>query len=508
MDQARDPLRKYRKPLIGVAFIAIVTGLFWPESKDSQDNLMVTGESASEVFDDSGGAVEPVEPVVPTYQEFTYTIQTGDTLGSIFSKLQLPAATMYRLLEADEDFLQLDSLMPGQRLAFIREGEDLLVTRMQMEIDRIQLLDFVRDGDIYAGELIIHETTPVERTVHGVIQGSLYASAARVGLTPGEIDTISRLFEEKINFARDFRAGDSFKILFDDLYVDGKPTGRSTLKAVVINTRRRELAAYLHDDGQYYDEAGRSLNRAFLKRPLKIGYRISSSFNPSRVHPVTGRVSAHNGTDYATPIGTPILTISDGVVTRAGNHPIAGKYVNIQHTDRYSTRYLHLSKINVRQGQRVEIGDVIGLSGMTGRVTGPHLHFELHVEGRPVDFVRYSLPEARQLDDQQMIAFRSLMRTYLVRMHGIIARRVRGRRRLLLRRRLFRRRLLRCNNVNHTFFDGISFFKAAAVFNSCCFFYRKVEIRLGIEVRCIHHSLLKTSTLKSCRIRMEKRLKQ
>ena len=158
------------------------------------------------------------------------------------------------------------------------------------------------------------------------------------------------------------------------------------------------------------------MSRAFLTTPLKQSYRISSSFNPRRLHPVTGRISPHNGTDYATPIGTDLLSISDGVVTRIGDHPIAGKHITIQYTDKYSSRYLHLNKILVKQGQRVSMGEVVGRSGKTGRVTGPHLHFELHAQSRPVDFKQYPLPEGRQLDETQMIAFRQLMTVYLVRM--------------------------------------------------------------------------------------------
>ncbi len=349
-------------------------------------------------------------------QRIGYTIKSNDTLSSIFTSLSLPQATMYKLLEADQDFLQLDNLMPGQELRFTREGDNHLVTRMEMVIDSVNTLVFIRDGDDYEGEMQSHVTNVVERSVDGAINNSLYQSASRAGLTPGEIEQISRLFEDKINFARDLRAGDSFQMLYDDIYVGDTHTGRSTLKAVVFNLRNKQLAAFLHDDGQYYDETGQSLNRAFLKSPVPGAFRISSHFNLKRLHPITKRISPHRGTDYATPIGTKALAISDGVVTRVGDHPVAGRHITIQHTDTYSTRYLHLNRILVKQGQRVSIGDVVAETGNTGRSTGPHLHFELHTNGTAVNFITYRLPEGRQLDPNQMVAFRELVGQYLAKL--------------------------------------------------------------------------------------------
>ena len=420
MDNPRDFLHKNRKTAVSLALVAIFAGLLWPEETRSEyeiipDGLQVASQDDIEIM--SSASTEQPETNQVLSQTLQYKVEAGDTLSSIFSELNLPSATMYRLLEADLDFVQLDTLMPGQTLNFTLEGDSRLVTRMELAIDPIRSLEYIRHDDEYEGNLITHDTIGVERSVHGIINGSFYLSAQNAGLTPLEIGTITRLFEEKINFSRELRAGDTFQVLFNDLYIDENYTGRSALKAVIINANRRKLAAFLHDDGQYYDEDGRSLNRAFLKSPLKKRYRISSHFNPTRLHPVTGRVSPHNGTDYATPIGTPIVAISDGVVTRAGNHQFAGKYVNIQHTDRYTTRHLHMDKIYVRQGQQVNIGDVIGTTGKTGRVTGPHLHFELHASDRPVNFITYRLPEGRLLDSKEMLAFKTLIRVYLARMN-------------------------------------------------------------------------------------------
>ncbi|MGI9276876.1 MAG: peptidoglycan DD-metalloendopeptidase family protein [Endozoicomonas sp.] len=403
--------------MAAIALVVSVSAFFWPQKEISVENEADLQALSQLSLPDSDSFTEdqrvsPEEPPAGP-EEIAYTIQDNDTLGHIFSRLELPRATMYKLLEADHDFLRLDDLRPGQELLITREGENRLVTRLQLVIDRINTLEFVRDGEEYTGEMLAHETNVVERRIEVVVTSNLYQNAIDFGMTPAEVDVIARLFEDKVTFSKDLRLGDTIQVLFDDLYVGDTATGRSTIKAIVFRNNRRNLAAFLHEDGQYYDQDGRSLHRAFLRYPLAQRYRISSHFNPRRLHPVTGRISPHNGTDFATPVGTEILSISDGVVARAGNHPIAGKYVDIKHTEKYSTRYLHLDKILVRSGKRVSMGDRVALSGQTGRVTGAHLHFELHANGRPVDAMKYPLPEGRQLNESQMIVFRRLVDTYL-----------------------------------------------------------------------------------------------
>lgn len=138
---------------------------------------------------------------------------------------------------------------------------------------------------------------------------------------------------------------------------------------------------------------------------------MSSRFNPVRKHPVTGRVSPHNGADFATPIGTKVVAPGDGVVTMVTDHKFAGKYIVIEHGNKFRTRYLHLSKSLVRKGDRVSRGQVIALSGNTGRSTGPHLHYEFHVNGRPVDPMKVPLPTSTQLNSAELSEFISLVRS-------------------------------------------------------------------------------------------------
>jgi len=187
--------------------------------------------------------------------------------------------------------------------------------------------------------------------------------------------------------------------------VEGKTIGKDRLLAARVLSRGKEFGAYLHSDGSYYNAQGESLVPALLRYPTKKKYRISSHFNPRRVHPVTGRVKPHNGVDFAMPTGTPILSTGHGRVTRVASHRYAGKYIDIDEFGPYSTRFLHLSKILVKKGQQVERGQVIALSGNTGRSTGPHLHYELHIKGRPVNPMTADIPMLKSIPNSEIKDF-------------------------------------------------------------------------------------------------------
>jgi murein DD-endopeptidase len=159
-------------------------------------------------------------------------------------------------------------------------------------------------------------------------------------------------------------------------------------------------------NGNYYDEQDKSLACALLRYPMRGDYRITSHSSKARRHPITRRVAPHNGVDFAMPPGTPVLSTGNGVVTRVHKHPFAGKYVEIQHGSRYASRYLHLSRILVRPGQTVKRGTRIAFSGNTGRSTGPHLHYEFHVGGRPVNPLTARIPVASSVPKEKLKEFK------------------------------------------------------------------------------------------------------
>ncbi|MFM2587955.1 peptidoglycan DD-metalloendopeptidase family protein [Vibrio sp. TBV020] len=345
---------------------------------------------------------------VQDYPNYEYVIQAGDNLSSIFEQLGFGYSELMKIMETDLNFLALDTLKPGNTLRFWKDEESGYLSKMELEFSLVERAVYSRldDGSYEFSDIKIPGEWKLFPMV-GEINGSFSQSVNSLGLGNNEIEQIVTLLKDKINFARDLRAGDKFEVVQSRQFVDEQLTGNREIKAVKLYNRDRVLTAYLHSDGQYYDQKGDSLQRAFQRKPVNGGYRLSSNFNPTRKHPVTGRVSPHNGTDWATPTGTPIVSTGDGVVIMTRKHPYAGNYVVIQHGSRYKTRYLHLSKILVRKGQKVSRGQRIGLSGSTGRVTGPHIHYELIDRGRPVNAMKANIPMASSVPKKEMAAFKS-----------------------------------------------------------------------------------------------------
>ncbi|WP_254304073.1 peptidoglycan DD-metalloendopeptidase family protein [Shewanella sp. VB17] len=342
--------------------------------------------------------------------DYVKEVASGDTLSDLFADAGVDQKTMYRVLEVDLDVLALDTLKPGNKISFWLNDKGEL-QKLELYFSAARQVTFSRfdDGD-YNVEEFHHDGVWQNRAVSGEIHGSFYVSAKKAGLSAAEIQRVESLLKEKLNFARDLRAGDTFSVLMNEQFIEGNATGASDIIAVTIHRGRNDINAYQNSDGNFYDEQGRSLSRAFQRIPLQKNYRISSSFDRYRHHPVTGRTAPHNGTDFATPTGTPVVAPGDGVVSLVTKHRFAGTYVVIDHGNKYRTRYLHLSKALVHKGQRVSRGQVIALSGNSGRVTGPHLHYEFHVNGRPVNPMKANIPLASQLSKKEMSEFQQLVK--------------------------------------------------------------------------------------------------
>ncbi|WP_093273268.1 peptidoglycan DD-metalloendopeptidase family protein [Vibrio xiamenensis] len=340
--------------------------------------------------------------------DYEYVIQSGDSLSKIFEQLGFGYSDMMKVMETDLNYLALDTLKPGNTLRFWRSEDGKSLEKMELEFSVVERVVYTRlDDGSYEYKDVKIPGVWKELPMIGEIHGSFSQSVAQLGLNNTEIEQVVSLLKDKVNFARDLRAGDKFELVQSRQYVGDTLTGNREIQAVKIFNRGKVFSAYLHSDGQYYDHNGQSLQRAFQRKPVNGNYRISSGFNPYRKHPVTGRIAPHNGTDWATPVGTPIVATGDGVVVMTRKHPYAGNYVVIQHGSIYKTRYLHLSKILVHKGQKVTRGQRIGLSGQTGRVTGPHIHYELIIRGRPVNAVTAKIPMASSVPKSEMAAFKT-----------------------------------------------------------------------------------------------------
>lgn len=386
-----------------------------PETRHSADleltqSLPGEDESSLTAVDDSLITQPELETVVvsePEVQlEYKIAIDLGDTLSTLFDQADVGQTVMYQILAADEQLLALDILRPGNLLTFRKNPETLELDEMELYIHAGSQVIYRRvDDQNFEFIEVIHEGDWEQEIVAGEIYGSFYVSAIRAGLSKAEIHEINKLLGEQIDFNRQIQAGDRFQVVRNSQYVNDEFTGQTSIEAIRLQQRSRAYTAFLFEDGNYYDSNGESLTRAFRRMPHNQNFRVSSNFNPRRLHPVTGRVSPHNGTDFAMPTGTPVVSIGDGVVTRVENHPFAGRYLEIQHGSTYKTRYLHMHRIDVRRGDSIQRGQRIGLSGATGRVTGPHLHFELHINGRPVNPMTANLPMASSVPREQLAEF-------------------------------------------------------------------------------------------------------
>lgn len=288
-------------------------------------------------------------------------------------------------------------MRPGSIISYRRSFTDGSVREMAFKLDADRMLSMQRSGDSWAGAI---EEVPVRQdtaVLAGTVLTSLYSA-----LLHGEGDIpraerervadllADRVFAWQVDFSRDLRKGDSYRILYErDLRPDGTArSGRVLAVQFSINGRDYEAYRLEGENGadEYYERDGESLRRAFLKAPLQFR-RISSSFSLSRFHPILQRSRPHYGIDYAAASGTPVRAVGDGTVVSANRTAGYGNIIEIRHKNGYTTRYAHLRGFarGIRAGVRVKQEDVIGYVGMTGLATGPHLHYEFRQNGNPID---------------------------------------------------------------------------------------------------------------------------
>jgi murein DD-endopeptidase len=408
----RKCLNKRRKRRMLLLCVVIITALSWLTWKTFYPSAFAVANMDPPGFGsaDARPTPEPDHITTPAIPEpdliFTWTIAEGDTLCAIFENYEISQNVLYQILSADEPLLALDVIRPGHLLTFTldRETRDLLSMELFVHPGKRVIYKRTDDGSFDYDEITIPGEWQ-EELLDGDINSSFYVSARNSGLTDQETGNITELFRDKIQFARDMRSGDRFEVVHSRQFIDGEFTGQSRIEGVRIFRGKRIYSAFLFDDGNYYDLEGKSLARAFRRYPMKGHYRVTSSFSRARLHPITRRIAPHNGVDFGMPAGTAILSTGDGVVTRVSNHPFAGKYIEIQNGSHFTTRYLHLGRILVRRGQTVQRGERIALSGDTGRSTGPHLHFELHVNGRAVNPLTAKIPMASAVPDGKLVEF-------------------------------------------------------------------------------------------------------
>ncbi|MFG6666214.1 peptidoglycan DD-metalloendopeptidase family protein [Halomonas sp. HNIBRBA4712] len=345
------------------------------------------------------------EPFVPEWE--THIVGSGETFAVVAQdELGLGYSEVVALLDDMPNPRIFTNWRAGNSFDYqLDEDGRLLSLRMMKDIRDGVLLERDENANAFAATVIERQGEPVQRLFAGSVSGSFARSAQATGLSSSSVTELTRLLEKKLDFRRDSRRGDQFSVLVESDMIDGE-TLDSRVLAVQYDGERMDLTMVRNAaDNNFYTPEGSGLEPGFARHPFEGSYRISSSFNPTRKHPVTGRISPHNGTDFAMPIGTAVVAPADGRVERVANHAAAGRYVVIRHDNGYRTRYLHLSKPLVSVGERVTMGERIALSGNTGRSTGPHLHYEVIVNNSPTNAMTVDLPESSGLTGDTLIAF-------------------------------------------------------------------------------------------------------
>ena len=328
-----------------------------------------------------------------------YVVSTGDTLSSILNQYGIDMGNISQLSVADKD---LKNLKVGQQLTWTMSPEGDL-QQLIWEVSRRETRTYERTASGFKMSSETQEGDWVNNLIKGTVDGNFVSSAIQSGLTRSEVSAVIKSLQWQMDF-RKLKKGDEFSALVSREILNGKRE-QSQLLGVRLHSNGKDYYAIRAEDGKFYDRSGSGLAKGFLRYPTARHFRVSSNFDPHRLNPVTRRIAPHRGVDFAVPMRTPVLAVGDGEVVVAKRSGAAGYYVALRHGRTYMTRYMHLSKLLVKPGQKVKRGDRIALSGNTGRSTGPHLHYEIWINNQAVNPLTAKLPRIDGLTGSDRTAY-------------------------------------------------------------------------------------------------------
>lgn len=329
-------------------------------------------------------------------------IKKNDSLSTALDRVGITKQVIHTLATSENSKL-ITFIKPGDTLKVWLDSDGQL-EKIHYPKSALTTVEVVKTD---LGFHIHKQVKDVEvRTVvtHGEILGAFYPAAERAGLSPKSIMELADMLAWDVDFARELRGGDRFKVIYEKRYLNGEYIGDGDILAAQITTDNGQQihnGFVLRENGEiigYYDEKGNNLKKAFLKAPMDT-VRITSRFNPKRLHPIFGVKRPHRGVDYGAKTGTPIRVTGNGQVTYRGWRGGYGKAIKVRHTNGYETFYAHMSKYGkFKKGQMVKQGQIIGYVGSTGNSTGPHLHYEFRINGKHVDPLKLKFPAAGPID--------------------------------------------------------------------------------------------------------------
>ena len=344
------------------------------------------------------------------YNVQSHKIKRGDTFGAILEKNGIDYPEVYTILQKIKGSVNVRKLQIGKPYTLLFTKDSVPTPKAFIYHPDALGYSVVQLRDSVFGKKVQKPIRTVELQATGVIQSSLYETMQNSGYNSMLTYFLADVYAWTIDFTR-LDKGDRFKVIYTEKFVDDSiSVGIEKIKAAYFEHRGKGLYAYEFETDSikgiidYFDDNAKNLRRAFLKAPVKFS-RISSRYNLKRRIAYYGRVKPHKGTDYAAPVGTPIMATANGRVTKASYTKGNGNYVKIRHNNTYSTQYLHMKRRKVRVGQYVKQGDVIGWVGMTGNTSGPHVCYRFWKNGRQVDPYKQKLPEAKPISKALKKAF-------------------------------------------------------------------------------------------------------
>lgn len=346
-----------------------------------------------------------------------HDVRPGESLAKIFRDNDLSPQLLQEILRSGKEAKHLKTIRPNDKLR-IHLDNDQRFAELHLQLDVLRSVKFSTTDTGIEGTKVRKETETMATAVSGVIDHTLFGSASKAGLPDAITMKMAKIFGWDIDFALEIRPGDKFTVIYEELWAEGQQVGSGDVIATEFVNKGRPHRAIRYTDSSgktdYYAPDGMPLKKTFFRTPVKFS-RISSHFSKRRWHPVLKRARAHKGVDYAAPSGTPIIATGDATVEYSGWKKGYGRVVYLRHGRKYRTVYGHMSRIakRLKTGNRVRQGDIIGYVGQSGLATGPHLHYEFHVDGVHRNPLAVKAPIADPLPPREMKKFQMAIRPLL-----------------------------------------------------------------------------------------------
>lgn len=344
------------------------------------------------------------------------TIKKNQYLSEIMKTQNVDYGTIVHIERNHKDVFDIRKIKPGHKHTFLLSRDSLATPLFWIyEIDKINFVVFSLTDSLTAW----HDEKTVDiktEQIEGVINTSLWNAIKDANGDANLTMELSDIYSWTVDFFG-IQPGDTFKVVYENRYIHDECIGMGKILACYLNNAGSKHYAYYFEqngNGQYFDENGANLRKAFLKAPLNYR-RISSTFSNARRHPVTKVVRPHHGVDYAAPTGTPVVTVGDGTVIEKGwDKKGGGNYLKIRHNSTYTTTYMHLNGFakGIQKGSKVKQGDLIGYVGSTGMSTGPHLDFRLNKNGAYINPLTFNPPSAEPVSEDNKVAFEEVIKMY------------------------------------------------------------------------------------------------